>query len=569
MSIGVWTNLGTTLSTINGQNIECSTVRYDPNPQLIAPNPDGKVFKIWASSATGVQYAEANNKLGPWTAAAAPIIASASNVQVKVYFKTNDSTYYLFVGPLNGGTTTGISVYTAVDGVTCVLQNANAIVGTSGTWDQAGVSQLGVIDGGAGIFYGYFTALNAGVYAMGLATSTDLKNWTKQGTTPVITQNGPSNFEFHKIGNTYYGWSQIVLPGLPTFGIGLPSDIARFSATNPAGPWTQLPNLTFYRTLASEGIGLTTGQVADPTIVEGSGTTAGTTYIFFTQKSAGQSGNNGVIGVATTSLTLAQLVASHEGVVNIPIPWGSGSPLQLTTLASDNFNRANVNPLAPNWTTIPGGTFGNAQIVSNQAVNTTAGAAADVSYTGISWPNDQWSQVTISTFPAGNSFAGVSLRGSASVSSDYRVFGDSNTKFIVSKIVSGTSTNLTNQNGTVAVGDVITGAIVGTQISGYQNGNLLFTVSDSSLASGNAGILVDSVTNLSNAAVDNWSGGSLADPPPISSGVAGGYGPIGVAGTPAGAYGPKDFVAGGTPAGAYGPPPSMGSGNPNGGYNIV
>ena len=50
--------------------------------------------------------------------------------------------------------------------------------------------------------------------------------------------------------------------------------------------------------------------------------------------------------------TFASLVELYEGVQNIPIPTSFGFALNLNTVASDTFVRANQNPIAGNWSTM-------------------------------------------------------------------------------------------------------------------------------------------------------------------------------------------------------------------------
>lgn len=512
-TIGVWADQGTVASTISGHHIECHTVLFESGCLIVA----SPCFKLWTSTTFGPHYAESTNGTSWSSYASNPIISLGGGTQqyeTKVH--KEGSTYYLYTGPIPGGP---IAVYTSTDGVTFTLQNSTAIaVGSVGQLDHFWAGQLAVVDVVSGTWYAYYAGqqVSGGGYSEILATSPDGINWTKDYTN-TQTQYGPSNFEFHKVNSRYYGWSQVVIPGIPVFaGLGLPSDIMRRNAATPTGPWAPFDTATFYRTQTSEGVGLTTGQVADPTIVEA----LGNVYIFFTAKSAGQLAGNGVLNCAiASSTTLSALVLTHEGVVNVPIPGTGGFELNGMTnpLATDNFNRANVNPIGGNWTSL-GGIVGNAQIVSNSVQNSVAGTSGDSFWNANTFSNDQWATDAITSFSGSASFAGVILRGSSQ--NAYRVFMQvgSPGNFIIAKIVANAASNLTNQASPDALvtGDTITGSVVGTQISFFKNRNLLWTLTDSSLSSGKAGFQIDGVSSTANAQIDNWSGGNITAAPPAS-----------------------------------------------------
>src|SRR6266576_222536 len=99
--MGVWTTQGViitpTTADLNGGVFFGGTsngdVLYDTNPQLIAANPDGKVFKIWFMGGDDLYYAESQTaQPGSWTRRATAIL---TNVGLGKIFK-NGSTYYLY-----------------------------------------------------------------------------------------------------------------------------------------------------------------------------------------------------------------------------------------------------------------------------------------------------------------------------------------------------------------------------------------------------------------------------------------------------------------------------------------
>ena len=264
------------------------TVLYEGNSQL---GFSGNVFKIWycngnTGGTTGTYYAEWNGTT---------LTESPSNPIVASYgfgpkvFK-HGTTYYLYAQ--TSWAATAIAVLTSPDGVTWTLQNASAITPDSG-YDSC--NQMGVIGpDGNGKFWGYYDDVVSGTsFDCGRAQSTDLIHWTQDGViTPALstgtlasgaTWNGSGNLTFAQVGGTYYAWSQTTVQDAPWVAVwDTPSDILRWSAPAPSGPWTPNGNLTYYRTLSNEGIGLSTavafGQCADPSIVAANGNV----YIFYT-----------------------------------------------------------------------------------------------------------------------------------------------------------------------------------------------------------------------------------------------------------------------------------------------
>jgi hypothetical protein len=195
----------------------------------------------------------------------------------------------------------------------------------------------------------------------------------------------------------------------------------------------------------------------------------------------------------------------------------------MTALASDNFTRANAANLGASWT--PNTTVaGHWQIVSNTAqaaLVTGSYRNADAFYSGggISWPNDQYSSVTISsitgTFPdADDDGPGPIVRRSSTPATMtmYAVFLDTSTNGNVSLNISdsgGSFTNLGRATATLNVGDVITLSVQGTTLKVLQNGIQILTATDSTLSSGVPGMFNSGDSGITSAAFSYWEGGSL------------------------------------------------------------
>ena len=522
MSIGIWQHQGTILT--GAEKPFLPTVIYEGGSQCGLGA--GNVFKMWYSGTANTYYAESLDGKTSWTKYASNPIVSG---QVLGKLFKNGSTYYLYTSP---STQNAINVYTSSDGVTFSLAKANAIVPTGGAWDSTHTVQLSVVEVVGGVWTAYYAGQGTGHagWWMGLATSTDGINWSKVGSTGAITYEGVSDFCFQKVGSTYYGWSQIATPNVPGGVSTLPSDIMRFSASSSAGPWTPLGSLTFYRTQTSEGINFHYGQVADPCLIS----VGGTLYFYFTQSPDGNTATTFTIGLATApSTTLTQLVTTYEGIQNVPIPNPSAIPVfvcpQLSVLASDNFQRADANPIGGNWTPIGAPTnFGPAQLKSHALEPVTTNC--DSWWNAFVWPNDQWAQVTIGAFTTAN--IGIDLRSDkVGAGTVYRLYGQSSGNWSIQRVINNFGTGTiavasgTGATGrTFATGDVITSCIVGTTISFYQNGDLFAVATDASIASGSAGALAYAGATPANGTITAWSGGSPQDP------LFGVQGSLGVAG---------------------------------------
>ena len=184
----------------------------------------------------------------------------------------------------------------------------------------------------------------------------------------------------------------------------------------------------------------------------------------------------------------------------------------MAQLASDNFTRANENPLnASNWT-IPTSLF-SLQIVSNRCEPTTTGTTNQELWTGRSWPNDQYSEVTIQAIEAGGDTR-VVARGSTAAHTNYfvQILGVGASQSVkLWKVIAGAFTQLgTTQTVTVTAGDVFRCECQGTTIRAKQNGTQLISVTDASIASGNPGLEISAATSVSLNQASLWAGGDFS-----------------------------------------------------------
>ena len=97
-----------------------------------------------------------------------------------------------------------IGLATSSDGITWTKNVNNPVIqGESGEWDNDGAEAWGVIKVGI-TYYLYYEA--GGVTAsrrIGIATSTDLINWTKDVNNPILENTRFCPFAF-KYGDSYY-----------------------------------------------------------------------------------------------------------------------------------------------------------------------------------------------------------------------------------------------------------------------------------------------------------------------------------------------------------------------------
>lgn len=181
----------------------------------------------------------------------------------------------------------------------------------------------------------------------------------------------------------------------------------------------------------------------------------------------------------------------------------------MTALATDNFNRADAANLGANWTVGPGGaqTLG---VTSNQCAVKASGADSRNYYSGIAWPNDQYSQAAALQAV---DYSAVDTRQSAAANSFYgaavfSAFGPA-TNIELAKVVTGSYTSLTSGTAAVALNDVIRCEAQGTTVRFLVNGVQKLTTTDAALSSGNAG-LMGTTSAGAEPTWEDWEGGDFS-----------------------------------------------------------
>lgn len=192
--------------------------------------------------------------------------------------------------------------------------------------------------------------------------------------------------------------------------------------------------------------------------------------------------------------------------------------LIFTQLASDNFQRANENPLSQggNWTE-PNGFYGYypMQLLNNQCVASVAHGEGDANYTGVSFPNDQYAEFKIAALgnvSEGFNFplAGFVLRwGPTQEHIGYYFLIITNDDGSHSAEVNFGSVGVPTVPVTVSVGDVFRAAVIGSMLYFYKNGVLLTSGQDSTYSFGELGL--DLVGPAADCAITNFAAGSVVD----------------------------------------------------------
>lgn len=498
------------------------SVIYESGAQILS----GTVFKMWFGAGTtcqGLNYAESNDGIN-WVAYVSnPIITAANTVQFPRVFKSG-STYYAYFA---NAVSNACDAYTSANGLTWTLAQAGAIT-TNQAWETGRVGPLSVmyVDGG-GTWWAYYENIavfpTANAEFGGLATSSNGLTWTKNPSNPIF-QWSNSDYGFVVVPPNFYAYSASDINGQAT--LIYQSPIFRFKASSPGGPWTRSAAPVLYEsTVSGEGLGPTSILVApsDPAFLE----VNGKAYCYYTVTIQGAAWGVGLF-IAPNGLG-ATVATISEGIANVPIPSNNVviGPNQ-STQSTDNFTRANANPIGGNWTTLSTAAgWGAAQLVSNSAQGLAINQNADCYWNAAIWSANQWAQITVGVCSA--AYVGIGLRMNTSgVATEYRfnwfgTSGGSGTASIV-QIIGGTAMVLNSSNLTVSTGDVLMAVANGENLYFYWNGFLFLSATDPAITSGAAGFNINAGAGaVGNASVTGFSGGMIMAIP--ASGGGGDLGP--------------------------------------------
>lgn len=185
-------------------------------------------------------------------------------------------------------------------------------------------------------------------------------------------------------------------------------------------------------------------------------------------------------------------------------------------IVRDTFIRANAGTLGANWTANVDATdTALLGITSNGAqVQSLGGRSASYWNANVFTPN-QYSQVIINTSLVGTNthIGGVTVRASATgyYQLEWNMGGSAGINLGLRKIVNGVFIDL---GGTAPTNPAVNGSllrleVVGSQLSAYIDGNLVFQVTDTDLTSGAPGVSGFMTAASPTAFVTNWEGGNL------------------------------------------------------------
>lgn len=183
--------------------------------------------------------------------------------------------------------------------------------------------------------------------------------------------------------------------------------------------------------------------------------------------------------------------------------------------ASDNFNRANENPLSDggNWSTGPGASS-DIQLVNNRVRNVTTQTESVARRGSPTFAADQAAEIAVVTRNSTEDYGGPAVRINSSDADHYflRPAFTGTTLQIRRVDDTGTlaGTTLGASFGTFALNDVLRLEAIGSLLIAKQNGTILATRVDTTYATGQPGIsLWNNYTDVADLELDNWSAEDL------------------------------------------------------------
>ena len=179
-------------------------------------------------------------------------------------------------------------------------------------------------------------------------------------------------------------------------------------------------------------------------------------------------------------------------------------------LASDNFASGS---LAPGWTAAFGSTLSSVTASAPYyAEPPNTATVCDNVWTGLTWPNNQISEITVQSLvnAASTNVALWTRIQSGSLSGYVANFSNSATFATIYRCDSGSFTQLAQVAVSVVSGDVLAFQASGAILTVYQNGNRLLWTSDATYTAGSVGFRQNSSTAIVDSQVASWRGYSAA-----------------------------------------------------------
>lgn len=200
-----------------------------------------------------------------------------------------------------------------------------------------------------------------------------------------------------------------------------------------------------------------------------------------------------------------------------------------TAPRTDNFNRANQNPLTAPWTNTGPVSF---VLTSNAVTSNSLGSDSSAVRSSTPWGNDQYSKakLTVTGTAGGGTGPGLFVRGASAAVTGYRLATDhaATNNFELGRFIAGAFTSLAVFTRAWTDGDTfelrVTGPATAARLEVFHNGTSVQVFTDnSSIASGSPGIAYSSISGA--FTIDDWEGNdvlaiaALAGPAPTWSAV--------------------------------------------------
>ena len=218
------------------------------------------------------------------------------------------------------------------------------------------------------------------------------------------------------------------------------------------------------------------------------------------------------LGATSASAQMVQAVSYDFSTVENPLSDGG----VFTTIADANFSHALE------------GVAGNLCEANTTAINAAAFYSGVVTAPSGTWPNDQYTEITLTKWSVSNSFAFLLVRqGSAASGTQYLVnLNEGAQQWSLTALVTGTPHTLVAASTQAsAQGDVFRLAIAGNVLTLSRNGSSVHTFTDTNnyIVSGSPGFGLQSPTLITSVNTGLWAAGANQAATPTFSPVAGSY----------------------------------------------
>jgi len=182
----------------------------------------------------------------------------------------------------------------------------------------------------------------------------------------------------------------------------------------------------------------------------------------------------------------------------------SGTAILGAVLYSDDFTRADANPIGGNWATL--GTYAGLQLLNNSVVSATV-AADGVAYYNQPVSDDQFSEFTFGTATGGYTYTGPMIRSGSNAKAHYKMYYNASTVFVQYITSTGSigATLYSAAHAAPSTGTKYRLEATGSTISAYINDVLFSSSTSTALTTGYPGIHLYSTTNPGTY----WRGGNL------------------------------------------------------------